>query len=311
MAARSGISAQWGMAAEVTVGSRVTVTNFVPLVSESVKREETFTESEGIRAGRLVRTSDQWNSGLVTISGDVGLELNTKNLAPLLRQMFGQQDGTSGTFTFYPGDLHGDSFTMQFGKPDVGGTVRPFTYGGTKVLSWEIACAPGEIATLGLTVQTCLVDETTGVALATASYTTGQKAFKFSGATVTVAGSTMDVKQMTISGDNALSVERNFLGSQYIKEPIQTGLRVYGGALQPEFESLTAYQRFIDHTEAAIVASFVNGTDTLTITMNARFDGETPSIGGRDVLEQPLPFTCVATAAGADSTAIQAVYVTS
>lgn len=310
MAARSGIAAQLGLIAETTVGTRLTVTTFLPLVSESISREEEFTESEGIRAGRLVRTSDQWNSGQVEIAGDVELELNTKGMAPVFKAMFGQQDGTSGTFTFYPGDLHGDSLTVQVGRPDVGGTVRPFTYGGCKVMNWELSCSAGEIARLTLGLQSCLVDETTGVALATASYTTGQKSFKFTGATVTVGGSAMSVSELTISGDNALE-PRWFLGSQYSKEPVQTGLREYTGELTAEFEDLTAYARFAAYTEAAVVAAFVYGTDTLTITMNVRFDGATPNVDGAGIVSLSLPFTCVATAAGADSTAIQAVYVTS
>jgi hypothetical protein len=309
MSARSGIAAQFGCAIETTVGTRVTVTSFYPLVSESIKRSEAFTESEGIRAGRLVMTSDMWNSGNVTIAGDIALELNTKSIRPLLQAAFGTETATStggGIYTYTPGDLFGTALTVQIGRPGVDGTVRPFTYGGTKIMSWEIACAAGEIATLGLTVQNCLVDETTGVTLATASYTTSQKAFKFSGATLTIAGSTVDVKQLTLSGDNALE-GRLFNGSQYSKEPIQTGLRVYGGSVQPEFTDLTLYNRFVNHTEAALVTTFTSGTDTLVVTENVRFDGETPNVGGRGIVDQPLPFTAVASTSS-DASAITAVY---
>lgn len=306
MAARSGIASQFGVAAETTVGTAVTVSTFYPLVSESIKRDEAFTESDAIYAGKTVMTVDQQNSGNVTVSGDVGLELNTLSLRPLLKAMFGTEAG-SGPYTYTPGDLYGNSLTIQIGRPGVDGTVRPFTYAGCKVASWEIACAAGEIATLGLTVMGTVVDETTGVALASASYTASQKAFKFSGATVTVAGSSVPVKQLTISGDNSLE-ERRFLGSQYTAEPIATGLRSYTGALQAEFTDLTLYNLYRNHTTAAIVASFVNGSSSLVITMNARIDGETPNVGGRGILEQSLPFTCLATSGGADSTAITAVF---
>lgn len=308
MAARSGIAAQIGFAAETTVGTAVTVNTFLPLVSESIQRTEAFTESEGIRAGRLVRGSDEWNSGNVTIAGDIGLELYTKSIRPLFKAMFGAEaeDTTNTTYTYTPADLYGVALTTQIGRPDVGGTVRPFTYAGTKVMSWEIACAQGEIATLGLTVQTCLVDETTGVNLATASYASGLRSFKFSGASLVLDGTTTNVTQLTISGDNALEA-RFFLGSRYSAEPVQTGLRTYGGALQAEFESLTAYQRFVNHTEAGIVAKFTSGSSELTITMNARFDGETPNVSGRGIVQQPLPFTCVADTTS-DASAITVVY---
>lgn len=307
MAARSGIAAQFGCAAETTVGTAVVVTSFYPLVSESIKRTEDFTESEAIYAGRNVLTFNQQNSGNVAVAGDIGLELNTLSLRPLLKAMFGTESG-SGPYTYTPGDLHGNSLTIQIGRPGVDGTVRPFTYPGCKVASWEIACAAGEIATLGLTIMGSVVDGTTGVALATASYTSSQKAFKFSGATVTVAGTTVPVKQLTISGDNALE-ERRFLGSQFTAEPIQTGLRSYTGSLQAEFTDLTLYNLYKNNTETAIVATFVKGASQLVITMNVRIDGETPNVGGKGIVEQPIPFTCLATAAGgADSTAITAVF---
>lgn len=307
MAARSGIAAQFGCVAETTVGTAVTVISFYPLVSESIQRDEDFSQSDAIYAGRNVMTFDQQNSGNVMVAGDIGLELNTLSMRPLLKAMFGTEAG-SGPYTYTPGDLYGNSLTIQIGRPGVDGTVRPFTYAGCKVASWEIACAAGEIATLGLTIMGSVVDETTGVALATASYTTSQKAFKFSGATVTVAAVTVPVKQLTLSGDNALE-ERRFLGSRFTSEPIQTGLREYTGSLQAEFTDLTLYNLYKLHTAAAVVCTFVNGSSSLVITMNVRFDGETPNVGGKGIVEQALPFTCLATAGGgADSTAITAVF---
>lgn len=312
MAARSGIAAQIGFAAETTVGTRVTVSTFLPLVSESITRSDPRIESDGIRAGRLVMGSDEWAAGQISIGGDVGLELYTKSIRPVFLAAFGAEavDNTTngGTYTYTPGDLFGKSLTTQVGRPDVSGTVQPFTYGGCKVASWEIGCSAGQIATLGLSLISCLVDETTGVSLASASYASGLKSFDFAGATLTLGGSSFDVKQCTLSGDNALE-RRFFNGSAFSKEPIQTGLRTYGGSLQAEFESLTAYNRFINGTEAALVATFTKGTASLTITQNVRFDGETPKVGGRGITELSLPFKAVASSSTNDATAITAVYV--
>jgi hypothetical protein len=311
MAAPTGIAAQLGVAAETTVGTRVTVSTFLPLISESIKRTETFTESAAIRANRLVMTSDEWNSGNVAITGDLSLELYTQSIRPLFKAMFGSESGT-GPYTYRPTDLAGNSLTVQVGRPDTSGTVQPFTYGGMKVMSWEIACAAGEIATHAVTLHNCLVDETTGVGLAAASYATGLKSFKFSGASVLIAGTTVgSVSQMTINGDNMLEPKWFIASTQFSLEPRQVGLRKYGGAIQAEFESLTAYNRFINHTEAAIVANFtVPGASTsLQFTMNARFDGETPNVGGRGIVEQSLPFTCIASTSN-DYSAIAVVYTT-
>jgi hypothetical protein len=305
MSIRSGLAAQFGFAAETTVGTRVTVTSFLPIISESYKRNDPRLESDAIRVGRLVETSNEWAAGQISIGGDIALELNVKDMRPILTAMFGSETGAS-PYTYTPGDLYGQALTFQFGRPDVSGTVQPFTYAGNKIESWEIACAAGKIATLGLTGVSCLVDETTGVGLASASYTSGQKPFNFAGATLSIGGTTTNVNQLTIGGNNGLET-RFFNGSAYTKEPIATKLREYKGALVAEFESLTNYNLFVNGTEGALVASFVNGSSSLIITQNVRFDGETPNIGGRGITKLNLPYKAIASSA-ADSSAITAVY---
>lgn len=301
--AGSGISGQVGLKAESTYGTAVVVDTFVPFISESIQRVEEHIESEAIRAGRYVLTSDQWNGGNVMIEGDLALELSTKNQRPLLKQMFGTETGV-GPYTYTPGELAGDSLTIQIGRPAVDGTVHPFTYAGCKFSSWEIACEAGQIATLTLSVMG--KSETTAAALAAASYAASDLPFKFSGATLSIASVAVNTKQVTLSGDLALE-RRMFLGAQTTAEPLSTGLYTFDGSLQAEFESLTAYNRFVNGTEAALVLSFTRGSASLVITCNVRFDGETPNVGGRGIVEQPLPFKCVASSA-LDGSAITAVY---
>jgi hypothetical protein len=119
----------------------------------------------------------------------------------------------------------------------------------------------------------------------------------------------VNVKALTISGDNMVDDSRRFLGSQFISEPLEMGLREYTGTLDVEFTDLTQYRRFVTGSEAALVAAFTSGADSVTITANVRIDGTTPQVGGREILTQSLPFKCVAS--GADSTAITAALVNS
>ncbi len=291
---RSGIAASYGFKLESTVGTAVTVDTHLPLVSESIKRTEAFTESAGILAGRRLMQSSQWNSGNITTGGDVQTELYTTSIRSLLTAMMGTETGGTLTYPYTPADLYGDSLTVQIGRPDTAGTINPFTYPGMKVASWEIACAAGEIATMGLTFMGCIADEGTATALVAPTYAAGLRPIKFSGANIVVAGGTLaTVKQFTLSGDNKLE-ERRYLGSQYSAEPIESDLRSYTGSIQAQFDSLTAYQRYINHTEATLVATLANGTSVVKVTANVRFDGETPNVGGRAVLEQSLPFTVIA-----------------
>lgn len=151
----TGMDAQIGYALESTVGTPVTVTAFLPLVSESLMQERARLESAGIIAGRSVLASQQWNGGDITVSGSIQHELYNRGLGKLFTAMFGSVATTGAgpyTHTFTPGDLTGDALTIQVGRPATNGTVYPFTYAGMKVQSWEIACSAGEIATLGMDV---------------------------------------------------------------------------------------------------------------------------------------------------------------
>lgn len=376
---RTGLSAQIGYALETTVGTPVTVTAFVPLLSESFAQDRMRLESSGIIAGRRVLTSNQWNGGNVSVSGSVQHELYNRGLGKLFTAMFGDVTTTGAgpyTHTFTPGSLVGDALTVQVGRPATNGTVYPFTYAGMKVASWEIACAAGEIATVGLdlvgqrefayrqvtdgvttsgsaaissstaafstddvgkpisgtgipsgaTIATVTsataatlsanatatgtsITFTIGVALASATYPASIKPLKFNHAAITIGGSTVNVRSLSISGDNGLNSDRRFLGSQYISEPLEASLRNYSGTLDVEFTDLTQYTRFVAGTEAAMVASFTSGADSVTITTNVRFDGTSPQVGGPEIVGQSLPFKCVASST--DSSAITAVLVNS
>jgi hypothetical protein len=340
-------------------------------------QDRTRLESGGIIAGRRVLTSDQWSGGDVTVSGSVQHELYNRGLGKIFTAMFGTVVTTGAgpyTHTFTPGDLTGDALTVQVGRPATNGTVYPFTYAGMKVTSWEIACAAGEIATLGMdlvgqrefayrvvtdgvttsgsaaitsvtaafstddigkpisgtgiptgatiiavgsataatlsanaTATGTGVSLTLGVALASATYPASIKPLRFNQASVTLGGSAVNVKSLTLSGNNTLDDSRRFLGTQYIAEPLETGLREYTGSLEIEFTDLSQYTRFVAGTEAALVASFVSGTDTVTITTNVRVDGSTPNVGGREILTQTLPIKCVASSTDASAITVALV----
>lgn len=307
MAAPHGIAGQVGVKTEVTPGTAVTVDKFLPFLSEGLKQDIARLDSQAIRAGR--RTTHTWRPGGKTIQGPLNLELPNVDIAMLLKHVFGAV-ATTGTgpytHTYTPGDLTGKSFTTQVGRPDNAGTVQPFTYAGCKVASAELACSAGELASF--TVDLSAMSETTATALASASYTAGYAPFSFIDGALTIAGSAVGtVQSATLSISNNLAVDRHRLNSATVKEQLQNGLAEFTGTIVTDFESLTAYNRFVNGTEAAMVLSFTNGADSLTITMNVRFDGETPEVGGVEMLNQSLPFKCLSSTS--DAAAITAVLV--
>jgi hypothetical protein len=70
---------------------------------------------------------------------------------------------------------------------------------------------------------------------------------------------------------------------------------------------LTALNRFINGTEAALVLTFNAGASAqTTFTMNVRFDGEDPDLGA-ELLEQPLSFKAVSSTSDAAALTVAVV----
>jgi hypothetical protein len=286
-----GIKDQLGIGVESAWGTAVTPTRFLEFRDGTAfKQEIDRIESEARRAGVRVARSDDWTPGKKVVSGSIELDLTTKNAALLFKHAGFSSVVSSGSGPYShvetPGSLTGLGLTLQFGIEDTAGTAQPFTYAGGKVKSWKMACAVGDLASLVLDLVA--KSETTATALATASYTSGSNVFSFVHGAITIAGVAVKVREFELSGDNKLNDDRFFLGQDTTSEPLESKVRAYGGSLTCDFESLTAYNRFVAGTEAALVLTFTRGADVVTVAGNVRFDGETPK-ASNDIAEQTLP----------------------
>jgi Phage tail tube protein len=315
MAPPSGLSAQLGIVAETpSYGTNTVVTRFYEFVSESVKQDIARIESKGLRAGNRVLRTQQWVPGGKKPAGDIEMEVGNKGFGLWLLHAFGAvatsqpsagPDPTVYEHLFTPGDITGKSLTVQIGRPDQAAVVRPFTYTGAKIEKWELSAKVDELAMLK--VSLLAQEETTATGLATASYPSGYALFVFTQGTLSVGGSAIDVTEATISGDNKLADDRFKLGSALRKEPLETDLREYTGDITAYFTALTDYARFTAGTEAALVLDFVGAvisttyTFELKVTMNVRFDGDTPNVGGPEEIMQPLKVKAVDAGSGAIS----------
>jgi hypothetical protein len=322
MAIPTGLSAQLGIKTETTYGTYVAPDRFYEFRSESLTNQIARLESQGLRSGTRVLRSDRWASGQKTVGGNVVMEMATKSFGLWLQHALGAVDTTQPDavpsptvydHTFTPGDLP-EGFTTQVGKTSLDGTVNPFSYLGCRIASWSLAAALDQIALF--TPVILAQDETLAQALAAASYPAGLELFTFVHGTLDIAGTEQEVRSATVNGNN-MQGRRPKLGSQLIKEPLEEGMRQYGGQVDAFFDDLTAYNRFINGTEAALVLLFESGTViedaftfSLQVTANVRFDGETPKVEGPAELKQPLTFKCLDDGTGPDS-AISIRYRTS
>jgi hypothetical protein len=191
------------------------------------------------------------------------------------------------------------------------GTIRPFDYVGCMVNSWSLGWdASGDGSMVDFQVELFGREEQTNQTLVSPTWPTVNR-FTSVHASLTIAGSAYCVDSGSITGNNNLEVRHQACAADGALPKIrESGHRDYGGTLVADFGDLTAYNRFVNGTEAALVVTISASADaSLVATMNVRFDGDTPNVTGPDVLKQSLPFVC--TSATSDAAAITMVLTNS
>lgn len=292
----SGMSSQMGFAAEATPGTRQVPTRFNEFNSETLQFHQNRIESEGIRAGR--RIQHRWAPGASWVDGGIVQELGPQNTALWLKHCIGS-NVTAGagpyTHTITPGPLDALTLTVQILRPDISATDRVFDYCGLSVVDWALAAEVD--AYLMLTTNMYGTEEKVDQALAAASYPATYSPFVYTHGALTIAGSAYDVKQFQMGADNGLATGRHQIRATtptFPKTSKESGIREITGSLTSDFVDLTAYNRFKNGTESALVMTFDAGAAAkLVITCNVRWDGDTPTVPGKQLLEQPLRFKCV------------------
>lgn len=305
----AGLLGQWGLKSETTFGTAVTPDKFHQgFLSGVPARQQPPLISNGIVAGRY--TPKCLSTGAKIVSGTVKTELVPSPMSTLLRHMFGTIATTGAgpyTHTASPGPLKGQSLTLQFGVPGTGGTVHPFTFSGCKIPKWVLGAKAGELATLDFDFSA--KDYVTATALASASYGTSCP-FTYINGSVSVAGVVQtSVKSFQLTATRPMRVGNDgiFIGATTIGEQLGTGRGTYVIDVDAEFEDLTIHN--LANTAVAVVLTFSNGTDSLTITCNSWVDAMTPNIEGVDSLSSfKYSLECYGSS---DAAAITAVLVNS
>lgn len=302
MAIRSGLDGQFGMVAESTYGTYVAPTRFLEIADESLDLVQENIESAGIRASTRVLRSDRYARNAKGAAGSTSFEVHSKGFGLLLKHSLGQNTistpgGGTNTrdHTCVLADPHGLMCTVQIGRPDVSGTVQPFSYLGGKVTGFEFSNDVD--GALMLSTDWDFQSVTTAQSLATASFAASTELLYYSGGTVTVGGSSVNVKDISIKVDTGLDTERYFIRNSTSKlEPEIAKLAEIEGEMTVEFTDLTQYARVTGST-AAVVALWEGSTIETTfkygvqITLQAcRFDEGTVNLKGPEILEQKLKF---------------------
>lgn len=302
------MSGQMGLKTESTWGTGVTVDKFVPVLSAKLNIDEGYIRSEGIRGGR--RTRNPARLGRRIVGFGIEQELYNGTIATLLKHAFGTVNTTGAgpyTHTFTPGAHLGLSFTAQTGVEDTAGTVDPFTATGSKMDSWSISAAVGELAKFSY--EAVAKDVTTATALASASYAT-LTPFSFVEASITVNGSAVaSANKVTLSCNKGLRKDRHVLGSRLILEQREEEKFEFTTEIEADFDALTLFNLAVAATQVASVLTLSNGTESLTITCSGQVIGDPPSLEHQGIESQTIRLDH--SHASSDASAITAVLIDS
>jgi hypothetical protein len=304
MAIRSGIAAQIGLAAETTWGTYVAPDHWYEFNEEDLSLSIEPIESAGIRANNRVLRTDRWAQGQKRVEGSVTMEVPTKSFGLVAKHALGAVNistpsgATNARLHRHTlGDPYGLGLTVQVGRPDNLGTVQPFSYTGAKVSELTLTNSVDEIlqAEIGIVAQ----NETTSQSLASASYPTGNQVFNWTQGVISIGGGAVGVvTDFEVTVNNGLKDDRYFLGAATMSQPIIANMTEITGSMTVEWSGLTDYNRFVNGTTASISAKWTAATAIegstfpyVEVTLaNCRFDGDTPNVGGPDVITHDLTF---------------------
>lgn len=293
----SGVAAQFAYKRETTKNTRIVPDHWLEFVSEGLQLRKARIERTGRRAGR--RTSHGWAVGNSWVEGPVAFEAVPQSIGELLRLMLGSVN-TSGAgpyiHTFTPGDL--PTATIQVGRPSTDGTVRPFDYIGCMFDGWTLSFdATGDGSMVMLEGSIIGYEEQTNQTLATPAYPSPVTSWTSVQASLLLGGAAYCIDSLSFTAANNLRRNHEACAATAGKPNVtENGQRTYAGTLVSDFKDLTAYNRFVNGTEAALVVTVNAGASAiLTLTSNVRFDGTTPNVSSDEIVKQSLPFVATST----------------
>jgi hypothetical protein len=310
MSVGSGISAQVGWAAEGTPGTYAAPTRFLPGDSFGVDKKFTTQDIDGLAAGRALAydrvTTNESGTGVHTgsvLRSGFGLliqHLMGGNVTPV------QQGGTAAYLqTHVLTDNYGKALTMQVGVPDTGGTVRPYTALGCKIMDAEFSCSVGEL--LKATFNFDAKQITEAQSLVAASYGAGTNAqlpFHHGQMAVRLGTYASEASVGAVRGVNfkvgrPMDVERFYAGNAGLKsEPVWNGMVEISGTIETDYMTKADFvDCFVNQTSTSLVVEWIGPVIASTyyetfrlISPKTYFDAQIPPVGGPDLMKASVPF---------------------
>jgi Phage tail tube protein len=309
----SGLQSQIGFAEESVYGTLPGSPSwrFYELLATGLEARKNAIQSDGIRPGgsplrlgqrRVISSRDAGGGGNRFEVPNVGFGILLKHI------MGGTVTSTNlaGTpaawqHVFPLATTDGKSLDVQIGVPRTNsGTVDAYTYYGAKITDAEFAIAVDQMLTCELTMDAQKVDRLTALATATYPAAATFSIFNFSQGAISVGGSALaKVTNASWALHRSLKTDRYFIGSAGLKdEPVDNDFATIDGRLTVEYTDPTIiHDRFVNDTPVALQLVFtgatISGANPYKLQIDVpeiRFEGETPKVGGRDLVTQDATF---------------------
>lgn len=256
----TAITQQFGIKAESTFGTAVTVDRFYEVSGETLRLDMARVRSAGRRASQRVHRSDRFMPYKKGVSGSFTLDVPTKGFGVLLNMITGGTASVGSLVDSNYAQTHtlgthlGKMFTAQMNKPHTDATDKAFTFEGCKVTQAVFACDVDGVLTCEVTIVG--EDLNTTDALASVSYT-ASRVFAWKDAAMTVAGSATEVRDWRTTITIPYNTdERYFLrSSALMKQPLENDLVTVMTEFTIDHANLTQYDRFRSATSAGALAA--------------------------------------------------------
>jgi hypothetical protein len=320
MGVGSGLGGSVGIAVETTYGTYVAPTTFLEPDKAPFEKVKNTVQGGGLAGGRLVPLATRRVVTTAAGKGSLDMEVQNKSMGKLWAGIFGaavapvQQAATAAylqTHTLV--DNVGRYLTMQAGVPDTGGTVRPYTLLGCKIMSAEFECGVDQLLTCKLDIDA--KDMTEAQTLAAPSYPTGVMPRHFGegavkiGATFGSEAAVTGVSKLQVKIDRKQKDDRYYFGNAVSaggagltkSEPLVNDNVAISGSITADYVDKTIWaDRFVSDVTFSLVWEFIGPiiastyAETWRLTLSAcKLDGTTPPLDGPDVVNGTFPFVAL------------------
>lgn len=309
MSIGSGLAGSFGVVPESVYGTYVAPTRFHEVNKASMKKVKNTVQGGGLAAGRFAQLGSRRVVTTMAGSGSIEMEVPSKGFGIILNSLFGgtvtpvQQAASAAYLQTHPiADNVGKFLTAQSGIPDTAGTVRPYSFLGTKILAAEFSCGVDELLTVKVDFDCRDVSESQG--LASVSYIAGQQprhfgemAVKFGafGAEAAVQG----IRKVTLKVERPQATDRFYANNAGLKsEPIMNDWVKVSGSFDADYVDKTILaDRFAADSSTSLVWEMVGPIIASTFAQTFRLrvpqiflDGDTPDLDGPGIVKGSFPF---------------------